>query len=211
MALVREACAAGASLEAACAVVGISPRTLQCWQEGGTVKADGRQAAVGKKRTPANQLSVAERQRVLEAANRPEFAGLPPSQIVPRLADQGEYIASEASFYRVLHEADQVAHRGKAKAPSRRRPRAWVATGPNQLWSWDITYLAGTVAGLFFYLYLILDVFSRKIVGWEVHTEQSSDHASALFRQAHLREAVGDGNLVLHSDNGSPMKGATCW
>lgn len=208
IALVREACVAGARLEAACAVVGISPRTLQRWQEGGAIKPDGRQAAAGK-RTPANQLSPSERQRILEVANRPEFAGLPPSQIVPRLADQGEYIASEASFYRVLHEADQVAHRGKAKAPSRRRPRAWIATGPNQLWSWDITYLAGTVAGLFFYLYLILDVFSRKIVGWEVHTEQSSDHASVLFRQAHLREAVGEGNLVLHSDNGSPMKGAT--
>ena len=86
---------------------------------------------------------------------------------------------------------------------------AWVANGPNQLWSWDITYLASTVAGLFFYLYLIMDVFSRKIVGWEVHIEQSSDHASVLFRKAHLREGVGDGKLALHSDNGSPMKGAT--
>ena len=208
MALVHEACAAGARLEAACAVLGISPRTLQRWPEEGKVKADGRQAAA-RKRTPANKLSVAERQGILAVANRPEFAGLPPSQMVPRLADQGEYLASEASFYRVLREADQLAHRGKAQAPRQRRPRGWVATDPNQLWSWDITYLASTVAGLFFYLYLILDVFSRKIVGWEVHTEQTSDHAAVLFRQTHLREGVANGELVLHSDNGSPMKGAT--
>lgn len=208
MALVRAACAAGARLEAACAVLGVSPRTLQRWTEDGEVKGDGRLVAA-RNRTPANKLGVAERQGILTVVNRPEFAGLPPSQIVPRLADQGEYLASESSFYRVLREAGQLAHRGKAKAPSGRRPPAWVATGPNQLWSWDITYLAGTVAGLFFYLYLIMDVFSRKIVGWEVHTEQSSDHAAVLFRQAHLREGVADGELVLHSDNGSPMKGAT--
>jgi len=208
MALVREACGAGARLEAACAVVGISPRTLQRWPEEGQVKVDGRQAAA-QQRTPANKLSVAERQGILAVANRPEFAGLPPSQIVPRLADHGGYIASEASFYRVLREAKQLAHRGKAKAPRHHRPRGWMATDSNQLWSWDITYLAGTVAGLFFYLYLIMDVFSRKIVGWEIHTEQSSDHASVLFRKTHWREGVADGELVLHSDNGSPMKGAT--
>ena len=208
MALIREACAAGARLEAACTVLGVSPRTLQRWTEKGEVKTDGRLAAA-RNRTPANKLGVAERQGILAVVNRPEFAGLPPSQIVPRLADQGKYLASESSFYRVLREAGQLAHRGKAKAPSGRRPPAWVATGPNQLWSWDITYLAGTVAGLFFYLYLIMDVFSRKIVGWEVHTEQSSDHAAVLFRQAHLREGVAAGELVLHSDNGSPMKGAT--
>lgn len=207
-ALVREACAAGARLEAACAVLGVSARSLQRWTEGGGVKEDGRLAA-GQVRTPANKLSREERQRIVATANSAEFASLPPSQIVPRLADRGEYLASESSFYRILREAGQLPHRGKAKAPSRRRPPAWVADGPNQLWSWDITYLASTVAGLFFYLYLIMDVFSRKVVGWEVHTEQTGEHASVLFRKAHLREGVADGELVLHSDNGSPMKGAT--
>jgi len=208
MVLVREACAAGARLETACGVLGLSPRTLQRWTEGGGVKEDGRLAAA-QARTPANKLSPEERQRIVATANSAKFASLPPSQIVPRLADQGEYLASESSFYRVLREAGQLARRGKAKPPSRRRPPAWVADAPNQLWSWDITYLASTVAGLFFYLYLIMDVFSRKVVGWEVHTEQSSEHASVLFRKAHLREGVADGELVLHSDNGSPMKGAT--
>ena len=153
-ALVREACAAGARLEAACGVLGLSPRTLQRWAEEGGVKAGGRLAAA-RGRTPANRLGVAERQAILAVANGPEFAGLPPSQMVPRLADRGEYLASESSFYRILREAGQMDRRGKAKAPSRRRPPAWVADGPNQLWSWDITCLASTVAGLFFYLYLI--------------------------------------------------------
>jgi putative transposase len=206
-ALVGEACADGARREAACAVLGLSPRSLQRWTEDGGVKPDGRRAAA-QRRVPANKPGPAERQRILAAANSPEFAGLPPSQIVPRLADRGGYIGSESSVYRILREDGQSAHRGKAKAPSR-RPPAWKADGPNQLWSWDITYLASTVAGLFFYLYLIMDVFSRKIVGWEIHTEQGSEQAAVLFRQAHLREGVAGGELVLHSGNGSPMKGAT--
>jgi putative transposase len=208
MALIQGACAMGARLETACGVLDISPRTLQRWQKAGGVKADGRQAAA-QQRTPANKLSAAERQRIVTVANQPEWAGLPPSQIVPRLADRGEYIASEASFYRVLREAEQVVHRGKASAPRQHRPRTWVATGPNQVWSWDITYLASTVAGVFFYLYLIMDIFSRKIVGWEIHPEQTSAQAAALFRQAHLREGIVAEALVVHSDNGSPMKGAT--
>lgn len=105
----------------------------------------------------------------------------------------------------------QLAHRGKAKAPAHSRPQPLVASGPSQVWSWDITYLATTVMGMFFYLYLylILDVFSRKIVGWEVYAEQTSELADVVFRKAHLREGVGTRELVLHSDNGSPMKGAT--
>ena len=154
-------------------------------------------------------LSPAEPQRLLGVANRPGWAGQPPSPIVPRLADRGESLASEATFYRVLRAADPRAHRGKAKAPSHHRPQAWVATGPHPLWSGESTDLAGAVAGLFFYLYLILEGFSRKIVGWEIHTEQTSDHAAVLFRQAHLREGVAAHTLVLHADNGSPMKGAT--
>jgi transposase InsO family protein len=128
---------------------------------------------------------------------------------VPVLADRGLYIASESSFYRVLRQANQLAHRGKAKAPTHQRPLPIEATAPNQVWSWDITYLATRVRGVFFYLYLIMDVYSRKIVGWEVFDTESAEHAAVVFHKAHLREGLARESLVLHSDNGSPMKGAT--
>ncbi len=92
---------------------------------------------------------------------------------------------------------------------TRRRPASLVATGPNPIWTWDITDLATPVRGAFFYLYLIVDLFSRKIVGWEVHAQESAPYAAQLFRSAYLREAVSGAALTLHSDNGAPMKGAT--
>ena len=206
--LAKEANVNGARQSKACKVLGVSQRTLQRWREGDAVKCDGRSLSQ-RESNPHNKLSESERQQILDIANSPEFANLPPSQIVPALADQGLYVASESSFYRLLREAKQLAHRGKAKPPTRKRPAPLQANGPNQLWSWDITYLASTVKGLFFYLYLIMDVFSRKIVGWEVYETESADHASNLFRKTYLREGVAGRDLVLHSDNGSPMKGAT--
>ncbi len=206
--LVKEANANGARQSKACKVLGISQRTLQRWLEGGAFKCDGRNLSQ-RESNPHNKLSESERQHILGIANSPEFANLPPNQIVPALADQGLYVASESSFYRILREAKQLAHRGKAKPPTRKKPAPLQANSPNQLWSWDITYLASTVKGIFFYLYLIMDVFSRKIVGWEVYETESAEHASNLFRKTYLREGVAGRDLVLHSDNGSPMKGAT--
>ena len=207
-ACIDEACVAGARVAAACRLVEISPRTLQRWRAEGEVKADGRKLA-GQQREPSNKLSETERRQILAVANEPEFAHMPPSQIVPILADRGLYIASESSLYRVLREANQLAHRGKAKAPRHRRPTPLQADAANQLWSWDITYLATRVKGLYFYLYLIMDVYSRKIVGWDIYDTESADHAASVFHKTHLREGVGAESLVLHSDNGSPMKGAT--
>lgn len=158
---------------------------------------------------PANRLSEAERAAILQVANAPEFAALPPSQIVPALADRGVYLASEASFYRVLRTAEQLQPRGRSRPPRHRRPEPYAASGPNRVWSWDITYLTTTVRGVFFYLYLILDVFSRKIVGWEVFERESAEQAAAVVHKAHLREGIGSRELVLHADNGAPMKGAT--
>ena len=205
---VDKACTAGARQAKACEILGVSSRTLQRWRENGQVKADAR-GQTCRESKPHNKLSHRERQEVLDIANSQEFAKLPPTQIVPALADQGQYIASESTFYRVLREADQLAHRGKAKPSTHKRPPPLQANAPNQLWSWDITYLATTVKGIFFYLYLIMDVFSRKIVGWEVYEEESADQASKVFRKAYLREGIAGDDLVLHSDNGSPMKGAT--
>ena len=187
----------------------ISLRTYQRWtSRQGEIKADARPQAECPE--PANKLSVQEKRRILETCNREEYSSLPPSQIVPALADQGTYIASEASFYRVLREADQLHRRGKAQAPrTLSKPTGYKASAPNQVWSWDITYLATTVAGMFFRLYLVMDIYSRKIVGWEVHQNESAEHASRLIRKACLAEGISERGLVLHADNGSPMKGAT--
>ena len=205
--LIDEAVAAGARQRRACEEMGISPRTYQRWTEAHGVKADGRPTA--ERPEPAHKLSQEEREQILEVAHSTEFQSLPPSQIVPTLADRGEYIASESSFYRVLREADQQHHRGRAKAPERKSATTHCATGPNQLWCWDITWLPGPARGSWHYLYLMLDVYSRKVVGWEIHAEESSELAAELVRKACLREGISGQPLVLHADNGSPMKGAT--
>lgn len=158
---------------------------------------------------PRNKLDDLERQRILAIANSPEFGHLPPSQIVPRLTDQGKYIASESSFYRVLRAANQLRHRAATKPAQGRKPRALAASQPNQIYSWDITYLPTTVKGVYLYLYLFLDIFSRKIVGWQVYDEESSDLAAEVITDICTKEKVQPQQVILHSDNGSPMKGAT--
>jgi len=205
--LIDEAVSTGARKARACREAGITLRTLQRWRQEGAVKFDGRPAA--DRAPPPNKLSQAERAEVLAVANTPRFASLPPTQIVPILADEGRYLASESSFYRILREEDQQHHRGRAAAPSARAVPCHCASAPNQLWAWDITYLPGPIAGMFFFLYLVLDVYSRKIVAHEVHGAESSQHAARLIECAVAREGVAGGVLVLHQDNGSPMKGST--
>ena len=147
--------------------------------------------------------------KLLEVANRPECADKPPSQIVPALADQGLYLASESTFYRVLKTEEQLTHRGKRAPAKAHRPEPLQASGPHQVWSWDITYLATTVRGVFFYRYLYLDLYSRKIVGCEVYAQESAEHAAETVRKACAHEGIAPAQLTLHSDHGSPMKGAT--
>ena len=161
-------------------------------------------------KTLKTKQSDLERYNLRSVVNSEEFGHLPPSQIVPRLADRGEYIASESTIYRALREANQLGHRG-AERPAQRRhkPRALSATAPNQLFSWDITYLPTLVLGSYFYLYLFMDIFSRKIVGWQIYDSESSDLASEVMRDICQRENIAPDQVVLHSDNGSPMKGAT--
>jgi len=196
----------------ACRELGIDIRTRQRWLKDaaeGTVNTDGRKDAERKK--PAGALTEEERERVLEIADSPEYASKAPAQIVADLADKGEWVASESTFYRILHENKQQHHRGRAKNPNRRPPASHSATAPNQVWSWDITLLASPVRGMYYYLYMIVDIFSRRIVGWEVHEEENAAHARELITKAYLREALwrNEKPLVLHSDNGSPMKAST--
>lgn len=206
--LLDEAVAAGANKAAASAELNLSLRTLQRWMEDGAVRSDARPTAI--RPTPANALSQAEREAILALCNRPEFASLPPSQIVPRLADQGRYVASESTFYRVLRAADQQYRRGRSQPPQRRTaPTTHVATAARQVWSWDITYLPSPVRGRYFYLYLIEDIYSRKAVGWEVYERECGDQAATLLQRTVLCEGGLRQPLVLHSDNGAPMKSAT--
>jgi transposase InsO family protein len=210
--LIEEAVSAGARRFKACEVLEIDVRTLQRWQKTlpGEAPLVDRRKAAGAKGTPANKLSDEERREILSVCNQPTFQSLPPSQIVPRLADSGEYIASESSFYRVLRDAEQVQRRGAAKAPRTvTQPKGFQVTGPNQVWSWDITFLASCIRGSFYRLYLVLDIFSRKIVGWEVHDNELAEHASVLIGKTCLVEGIREDGLVLHADNGGPMKGAT--
>ena len=202
---------AGARLKPACEIAGIELRTLQRWKAcDGVIRGDGRPLAM--RETPAHALSEAERAELLAVANEPRFASVPPARIVPMLADEGVYLASESSFSRVLRAHGQTTHRGRAKAPKAvRPPTTHIATAPRQVWCWDMTYLPAQVMGRWFYLYLILDLYSRKIVGWEVHEADHSDHAAHLVRRTALAEGIAalGTKPVLHGDNGSTLKATT--
>jgi transposase InsO family protein len=203
--LITEAMQQGARKGPACAMLGLSLRTVQRWERAGL--ADRRK---GSRARPANALSEMERATLLARLTSAEFAGESPNQVVPKLADRGEYLASEASMYRILREEKLLAHRQKSTPARRHEATPLEATAPNQIWSWDITWLAGPVRGAFFYLYLILDLYSRKIVAWQVHERESAEYAAALATEAcFLERTTRDAVLVLHADNGGPMKGAT--
>jgi len=206
MTWVTEARTAGARQSKACQSIGISAKTFQRW-----VKPDNQQdGRLDARHEVSNKLTELERQRVIKVANKPEYAALSPSKIVPLLADRGEYIASESTFYRVLKSEKQLQHRLPSKpVRSVNKPRALKATAPNQLYSWDITYLPTLVLGLFFYLYLVIDIYSRKVVGWQVYEMESSALAADLMTDICQQENIERHQVTLHSDNGSPMKGAT--
>ena len=202
---IDEAVAAGARVEVCCDVVGVSVRTLERWRSA----PDREDARRGPIRPSPHRLSDEERARILEVANSPTYRNLSPRQIVPLMADRKEYVASESSFYRVLAEAGQLTHRGRRRPSRSLRPRELRATGPNQVWSWDITYLPGPVRGSYFYLYSVLDVWSRKVVGWSVRTKECLLYAESFLRQTVESACITPGTLTLHSDNGSAMRGQT--
>lgn len=204
--LVAEAERGGAGLRAACMVVGISQRTIERWR----AHPDGDDRRGGPRHEAPNALSSAERARVVAVMTAPAYAGLSPKQLVPRLADEGRYLASESTMYRLqrrfgLRTAGRTARRTHvARATSVHR-----AEGPCQVWSWDITWLPTLVRGRYLYLYLVMDVWSRRIVGWNVCDRETPDLAAALIQRICVEELVDPRGLVLHSDNGKPMRGAT--
>ena len=203
-ALIAEAMAAGARKTAACEVIGLPLRTLQDWE-----RSSGDQRHTRSK-PPANALSDAEVAHMMEMLNSVEFRNLPPQQIVPRLAERGAYIASESTMYRALRARRLLAHRSPARPATSRAPKRREATGPNQVWSWDITWLRRRdEPGRFYYLYLFIDVWSRYIVGWSIEEVESDALAGALLRRIATRLNIDPTGIVLHSDNGHPMRGAS--
>jgi transposase InsO family protein len=204
--LIDEAVKNGARQKPACELVGISARTYQRWNQSEELTEDRR---VNQESPVHNKLSDAVRQEILAVINQQEYSTLTPHQIVPALLDIGRYIASESTFYRVMRAHNQLKHRSKGTAKQRKKPQPLKACGINQLYSWDITYLLSPIKGRYYYLYLVMDIYSRKIVGWQVHDCESSAHAAELIEDIVHREKIDKHQLVIHSDNGSPMKGAT--
>ena len=199
------ACQSGATLHRACQIAGVSLNCWYRWQQDSAVLPDRRPACLRPE--PVNKLSMVERRAILAACNSERFASLPPSQIVPILADEGRYLASESSFYRVLRQAGQAYRRGRAAIPRTvNKPTSHTAAAPNQVWSWDVTWLPGAVKGQFYKLYLIEDIFSRFPVGWEVHAEETGELAADLVQRAVVSQRCATRPLVLHADNGAPMK-----
>ena len=202
---------AGARLRVACETAGIDVRTLQRWKALDGLQSGDRRPGAARP-IPAHALTPEEREQVLAVANEPRFADMPPARIVPALADEGTYIASESTFCRVLRAQGQAAHRGRARAPrASRPPSTHVAAAPREVWCWDMTYLPAQVIGSWYYLYLILDLYSRKIVGWEIHADDDSNHAAHLVKRTALAEGIAalDQRPVLHGDNGATLKATT--
>lgn len=208
---IETAYAAGARLQKACEVAGISVRTLERWKTGGGLVVGDRRPE-SERPQPVHALTEAERSQILAVANEPRFADQPPARIVPTLADEGVYVASESSFRRVLRAHGQNSRRGRSRAPQPgRTPSTHVATAPGQVWCWDMTYLPTQVQGQWYFLYLILDLYSRMIVGWEIHAADDADHAVHLLKRTALAEGVHamSDKPVLHGDNGSTLKATT--
>ena len=195
----------GVRKDKACELIGINVRTKNRWDQpdGLTDKRKGAQ------RFPANKLTSEEYNHLLSTANSKPYQNLSPNKIVPMLADRGIFIASESTFYRALRAENQLTHRQATRPAKHHRPAALAAYVPNQVWSWDITYLPTQVRGRYFYLYMMIDIFSRKVVGWNTHEMESSEYAARLAKQACEDEKIKPNQIVLHSDNGVPMKGAS--
>ena len=201
--LISEALNAGARQSRACGELGLHPRTVQRWATG----ADDQRRV--PKRVPHNRIGNAQREGVISLVKTARFRDLPQKQIVPTLADEGRYMVSEATMYRILRSERLLTHRGSSRPRTYHRPPELVAGEPNTVWCWDITYLRAPVRGMFYYLYLLEDLYSRRIVGWQVLEHESADEAGRLVERTCLEHDVDSSKLHLHSDNGGPMKGAT--
>lgn len=154
---------------------------------------------------PPRALSEEERQKVLDVLHSERFMDKSPAQVWATLVDEGVYLCSERSMYRILSENQEVRERrDQLRHPEYKRPEL-LAQGPNEVWSWDITKLRGPVKWTYFYLYVILDIFSRYVVGWMVALRQTAALAQKLIKESCMKQGIEPGQLTIHADLGSPM------
>jgi transposase InsO family protein len=201
--LFDEAIQSGARKSTACGILDISTRTISRWAENSD--EDKRSST---KKEPANKMSVQEEEQIVSMCCSKRFRNTAPNEIVAILAEEGTYIASESTMYRVLRKQGLLKHRTESRPGTKsKKPGELKATGPNQVLSWDITYLKTIIKGQFYYLYLFEDIWSRLIAAWEVHSYESGDVASEIIKKLERKRCLE--GVHLHSDNGSPMKSAT--
>jgi transposase InsO family protein len=153
-------------------------------------------------------LTAGEEQEFYQIANSKRFRDMTPAQIVAILAGEGTYIASESTLYRILRKRKSLEHRQQSKKPSTPRPaHTYYVSAPDQVYSWDITWLKTEVRGIFLYAYTIIDLYDRSLVGWSIEENESDEHATRLFARLVRDRAVLP--KIVHSDNGHPMRGVT--
>ena len=156
--------------------------------------------------TPARALAPPEREAVLEQLHSERFQDKPPAQLYATLLDEGTYLCSIRTMYRLLEQHNEVRERrNQLTHPSYQKPEL-LATGSNQVWSWDITKLLGPAKWTYFYLYVILDIFSRYVVGWMVAPRESAELAKRLIGETCRKQGIAPGQLTLHADRGSSMR-----
>jgi len=162
----------------------------------------------GSHKKVVRKITSEKKIELLEIANSAKYCDMSPYEVVPMLLDQGRYICSVRTIYRLLGKEDLIHQRdGSKNRQKRARPPQRIASGPNMVWCWDITWLPTAIRGLFFYAYVIIDIFDRTIVGWSVHDRESDVYSRDLFKSLSRGEDIVF--EYLHSDNGSPMKGST--
>lgn len=154
---------------------------------------------------PARALSEPEKDRVASALHEPRFVDRAPAEVYATLLDEGLYLCSERTMYRILSERGEVKERrDQLRHPRRVKPRL-VASGPNQVWSWDITKLRGPVKRRLFYLFVLIDIYSRYVVGWTLSRRSSSVIAADLVRRTIERQSIPPGQVVVHGDRGTEL------
>jgi len=190
-------------LSVLCTHIGVSQRTIQRWNLYGV--NDKRK---GAEKQVVRKLTEQEREKIYGVACSEEYKDMNPHEVYNSLLDKGIYLASESSFYRILRERGAVTHRRETKeGTSRKKPDELKATAKNQVWMWDITWIKTGVQGLYYYAYVIEDLFDRSIVGWAIYENESDEHAKELFAQVTRKE--NSYPQFVHSDNGNAMKGIT--